>query len=55
LEKNLARRIRGVPTTNPRRPKELSEGETGEQRAAADACCEDDQFSGDDLHSNSYV
>jgi hypothetical protein len=45
-------RVVSAPTYS-RRAKELSERKTREQRAAADARCEDDQFSGDRLHKNS--
>lgn len=50
----LASRIRVVPATDARNPKELREREAGDQRAATNAGCEEDQFFGNDLHSNSW-
>ena len=49
----LASRIGGVSAADAGSPKELPEGKAGDQRAATDAGCEEDQFFGDDLHSNS--
>jgi hypothetical protein len=48
---NLASGIRIVPPADPREAKELREGKTRDQRAAADAGCEEDEFFGNDLHS----
>ena len=49
----LASRILGFSAAHARSPKELSEGEAGDQRAATNAGCEQNQFFGDDLHSSS--
>jgi hypothetical protein len=45
--------VRDVSTANARSPEELPEGKSGDQRATADAGCEEDQFSSNDLHSYS--
>ena len=42
-----------VSTADARRSKELPEGKTGDERSATDAGCEEDEFFGNDLHSNS--
>ena len=49
----LASRILGFSATHSRSPKELRESKAGDQRAATNAGCEEDQFSGNDLHNNS--
>ena len=49
----LASRIGGVSAADAGSPKELPEGKAGDQRAATNAGCEEDQFFGNDLHSNS--
>ena len=46
-------RIRGVSAADAHSPKELPEGKAGDQRAATNAGCEEDQFFGNDLHGNS--
>lgn len=46
-------RIRGVSAADPRNPKQLCEGKTGDQRAAAHTGCKKDDFFGNDLHGNS--
>jgi len=45
--------VLGVSTANARNPEDLREGKAGDQRAATNAGCEEDQFFGNDLHSNS--
>jgi len=49
----LASRIGGVSATDAGSPKELPERKAGDQRAASNAGCEENQFFSDDLHSNS--
>ena len=49
----LASRILGFSAAHARSPKELRESKAGDQGAATNAGCKEDQFSGNDLHSNS--
>lgn len=51
--RELASRIRGLSAADPRNPKQLCEGKTGDQRAAAHTGCKKDDFFGNDLHGNS--
>lgn len=45
--------VRDVSTANARRAKELRQRKAGDQRAATNAGYEEDEFFGDNLHSNS--
>ena len=52
ISSSLSGLVGDASTIDARSPKELHQGKPGDQRAAANAGCEEDQFFGDDLHSN---
>ena len=52
INSSLAGLVGDASTIEARGPKELREGKPGDQRAATNTGCEEDQFFGDDLHSN---
>ena len=54
MKRVLTRGIRIASPADARNPKELHKGEARDQRAAADAGCEEDEFFGNDLHGNSW-
>jgi hypothetical protein len=53
LSRPLSGLVVDVSTADARRSKQLRERKTGDERAATNAGCEEDEFFGNDLHSNS--